>query len=96
MDWAAVASWSQPERGQPEPLDVSDSFSLYEPCRFSAACPRSFSDTNWMPVSSRMKRHGPQTVRAVVHEVFDTSIVIGSGSDATVVPLAFESCGLPF
>ena len=95
VDWSSVASWFQPEIDQPEPLKISNSFALYETCRFSAACSRSFSDTNWMPVSSRVKRHEPQIVRAVVHEMFDTSIVIDSGSDATVIPLAFESCGLP-
>ena len=95
VDWSSVASWFQPEIDQPEPLEMSSSFALYETCRFSAACPRSFSDTNWMPVSSRMKTHEPQVVRAVVHEMFDTSIVIDSGSDPTVIPLAFESCGLP-
>ena len=95
VDWSSVADWFQPEIDQPEPLEISNSFALYETCRFSAACPRLFSDTNWMPVSSRLKRHEPQIVRAVVHEMFDTSIVIDSGSDATVIPLAFESCGLP-
>ena len=95
VDWSSVASWFQPEIDQPEPLEISNSFALYETCRFSAACSRSFSDTNWMPVSSRMKRHEPQIVREVLHEMFDTSIVIDSGSDATVIPLAFESCGLP-
>ena len=63
VDWTSVTSWFQPEIGQSGPLEISDSFALYETCRFSAACsPRSFSDTNWMPLSRRVKRHEPQIV----------------------------------
>ena len=92
VDWISLAEWSQPES---KTLDVADSFALYDICKFSAACAHSFFDTNWIAVSSRAQRRGPQVVRAMVHEVLDTSIVIDSGSDATVVPLAFESCDLP-
>ena len=48
-----------------------------------------------MPVSSRTRQQEPQIARAVSHEPFATSIVFDSGSDATVVPIAFAECGLP-
>ena len=88
VDWSLVKGSSQPEIC---PL----SFALYEKCKFSAFCNRSFADTAWMPVSSRTQKHGPQIVRAVFHDPLVTSIVIDSGSDATVVPTAFADCGLP-
>ena len=95
VDWTSVADWSQAECKAPGTLDVADSFGVYDICKFSAVCAHPFSETNWIPVSNRAERRGPQVVRAVVHEVLDTSIVIDSGSDAAVVPLAFESCGMP-
>ena len=70
-------------------------FELYEKCKFSSVCARAFSDTAWSPALSEIGWQEPQTVRAVVHETGTTSIVIDSGSDATVVPIAFEHCGLP-
>ncbi len=49
----------------------------------------------WTPPSARTRLREPQLVGAVVQEVFDASIVIATGSNATVVPLGFENCGVP-
>lgn len=84
VDWTSVCTGSEAEK----------IFALYERCEFAAVCSRSFSDTVWTPVANRMKRE-PQTVRAIVQDVLSTTIVIDSGSDATVVPMAYANCGLP-
>lgn len=81
--------WSEPEIGCRDLFSAGKIFALYERCEFSAVCPRSFSDTVWAPVLNRTKRE-PQTVRAVVQEVLTATSVIASGSDATVVPIAYE------
>ena len=84
VDWTSACNGSEAEK----------IFTLYERCEFAAVCPRSFSDTAWTPVAYRMKRE-PQTVRAIVQDGLSTTIVIDSGSDATVVPVAYANCGLP-
>ena len=94
VDWTSVCEGFEPEIGSRDLFSAEKIFALYERCEFAAACSRSFSDTVWTPASFR-KSHGPQTVRAVTQEVLTTTIVIDSGSDATVVPLAYEQCGLP-
>ena len=88
VDWSSLNSLSQPEFGRVD-------FELYEKCSFSSFCTRAFSDTDWSPTSSRSRSYQPQTVRAIVQELETTSIIIDSGSDATVVPIAYENCGCP-
>ena len=88
VDWSLWKGSSQPESC---PLI----FALYEKYKVATFCSRSFVDITLMPVSNRSRRQGPQVVRAVSHDPFSTSIVIDSGSDATVVPTAFADCGLP-
>ena len=88
VDWSSLISSSQLEFGRMD-------FDLYERCSFSAVCTRAFSDTDWSPTSNSRRSCQPQTVRTIVQELDTTSIIIDSGSDATVVPIAYENCGCP-